>query len=114
VPLQIDATLYYAQPADTPFDVLKATDSPYNTYMHGGLPPTPIASPSRASIRAAMNPAPNPEECSPPPEDDFAPADQCLWLYYVLSDAEGHHAFATNLAEHEVNVQTARDAGLLG
>jgi UPF0755 protein len=115
MPLQIDATLFYAQPPDTPFDVLKATDSPYNTYMYTGLPPTPIASPSRASIRAALNPGANPEpgSCAAPGEGEPGEG-QFLWLYYVLADAEGRHAFACSLGEHEANVQRARDAGLLG
>ncbi|MCB0999299.1 MAG: endolytic transglycosylase MltG [Acidimicrobiales bacterium] len=115
MPLQIDATLYYRQDEDTPFDQLKALDTPYNTYLHVGLPPTPIANPGRASIQAVLNPAPNPPEngpeCQQLPEAERK--DNCLWLYYVLADEDGGHAFAVTLAEHEANVQAALDAGLL-
>lgn len=62
--LQIDATLQYAKVGSTdtnnwwpdvkPAD--KYLKSPYNTYMHAGLPPTPIASPSVAAVVAALNP----------------------------------------------------------
>ena len=57
--LQIDATVQYALPKHKP--VLTYDDykfpSPYNTYLHQGLPPTPIASPGLASLRAALHPA---------------------------------------------------------
>jgi UPF0755 protein len=115
MPLQIDATLFYRQDQNRPFSELKALDTPYNTYLHTGLPPTPIANPGRASIRAVLNPAPNPPEggaeCQQLPED--VRKDQCMWLYYVLADEDGGHAFAVTLAEHELNVQKALEAGLL-
>ena len=57
--------------------------------------PTPIAMPGKASIRAALNPT----------EGD--------WKYYVLIDADGHHAFANTFAEHEANVAIARAKGLV-
>ncbi len=115
VQLQVDATLYYAQDPATPFSQLKEIDSPYNTYKYKGLPPTLIASPSRASIRAALNPAPNPTSCKPPSDpNDIAPRNGCYWLYYVRSDAEGHHAFATNLTDHQANIAQAQAAGVLG
>ena len=60
MPLQIDATLYYGQDSETPFSTLQATDTPYNTYLHLGLPPTPITNPGKKSIEAALHPAPNP------------------------------------------------------
>jgi UPF0755 protein len=61
-------------------------DSPYNTYRYAGLPPGPIASPGRASLEAAANPANVP------------------YLYFV-SKNDGSHVFATTLDEHNRNVQ---------
>ena len=86
--LGIDATLLYDDP--TPDGELSsadlAHDSPYNTRINGGLPPTPIASPGKKSLQAALDPA----------ETDF--------LYYVLCGADGHHRFALTLREHNRNV----------
>ncbi len=108
--LQVDATLYYNAPADALFSDLKVLDTPYNTYLHKGLPPTPIANPGRASIKAALNPAPNPLASDPICKNVAKP---CRYLYYVLSDANGGHAFAATLEQHEQNVAKAREAGLL-
>lgn len=63
-----------------------ALDSPYNTYVHRGLPPGPIASPGLASLRAAAAPADVP------------------YLYFV-SRNDGTHVFAETLAEHNRNVR---------
>jgi cell division protein YceG involved in septum cleavage len=59
--LQLDATMQYAKgkedawwPIPTPSD--KSIDSPFNTYLHAGLPPEPIANPSLDAIVAALNP----------------------------------------------------------
>jgi UPF0755 protein len=60
-------------------------DSPYNTYRYAGLPPGPIASPGRASLEAAANPAAVP------------------YLYFV-SRNDGSHVFSTTLDEHNRNV----------
>jgi UPF0755 protein len=107
-PLQVDATLYYKQDSETPFGTLKELDTPYNTYLHLGLPPTPITNPSKKSIEAALNPAPNPDPAS------CAGGVSCIWLYYVLAGEDGHHAFATTYEDHQRNVEAARAAGLLG
>jgi UPF0755 protein len=79
MPLQVDATIQYA--LGKPTEDLKLADlevdSPYNTYENRGLPPGPIASPSRESIQAALEPA----------ETDY--------LYYVL-EADGKKHFFTD------------------
>ncbi len=113
MPLQIDATLLYNQPAGTSPTALGAIDFPYNTYMHTGLPPTPIANPGRASIEAVVNPAPDPSQGDPICIALPNPVD-CHYLYYVIADEDGRHAFGATLEQHEINVQHARDLGLLG
>lgn len=112
MPLEIDATLLYGQPSDASVNALIKIDSPYNSYKRKGLPPTPIASPGRASIQAAMAPAPNPLATDPLCKG-LASGVQCQYLYYVLADAEGRHAFAVTYAQHLANVDIARRAGLL-
>lgn len=110
--LEIDATLYYGQDPKTPFDVLKGLDTPYNTYRVDGLPPTPIANPGRASISAALAPAPNPSTNDPLCADLSAPTP-CAYLYYVLADKDGNHAFAVTLEQHQTNVDRAIASGIL-
>ncbi len=110
--LEIDATLLYGQDPDSPFDELKSNDTPYNTYLYEGLPPTPIASPGRASLAAALAPAPNPP--SGDPLCRALPAGTpCAYLYYVLADLDGNHAFAITLEQHEANVRRAIEEGVL-
>jgi UPF0755 protein len=96
--LQIDATVVYAlgrSGVDTKVtnDDLKL-DSPYNTYKIAGLPPTPIAMPGAASLRAALNPEPGP------------------WLFYVVTEKDGHHSFATTLSEQNANIRKATANGV--
>jgi UPF0755 protein len=82
--LQTDPTVIYAMGLAYDGNIRKADlaiDSPYNTYVYGGLPPGPIASPGRAAIRAALHPADGDE------------------LYFV-SKGDGTHQFSATLQEH--------------
>ena len=110
--LEIDASVKYGQDPDLPWTQMKAVDTPYNTYLHAGLPPTPIANPGRASIRAALAPA-----GTPPKSDEacvgLAAGTKCRYLYYVLADKTGRHAFATTYEQHLANVARAKAAGVL-
>ncbi len=114
--LQIDATLYYENDPNgpIPFPVLRQRPGPYNSYLTPGLPPTPIANPGRASIRAALNPAPNPPPGDPICQALADPTVDCLYLFYVLANEEGGHAFAATAEQHQQNVNAAAAAGLLG
>lgn len=113
--LQIDAALYYGAPDGASFAELKERDTPYNVYLRKGLPPTPIASPGEAAMIAAMNPADDPAADDPLCTARTAGErrEACRLLFYVLSDAEGRHAFATTYRLHELNVSAARAAGVL-
>lgn len=113
MPLQIDATLLYGQPDGSSPTALSLIDTPYNTYMHAGLPPTPIANPGRASIQAVVNPAPDPSQGDPICVALPVPTD-CRYLFYVVADEDGRHVFAATNEQHEINVQRARELGLLG
>lgn len=98
MPLQIDATIVYALGRTgentTVLNKDLEIDSPYNTYKIKGLPPTPIAAPGRASLEAALNPADGP------------------WLYYVVTEKDGHHSFASTGAEHQANIRKAEQNGV--
>jgi UPF0755 protein len=116
-PLQIDATLLYGRELagidpELPFSELRQIDGPYNTYLRPGLPPTPIANPGRASIQAALNPAPNPPAGDPICAELPDPTN-CSYLFYVIADENGGHVFAATGWQHERNVEAARRAGLL-
>jgi UPF0755 protein len=83
MPLQVDATVQYAlgkAKEDLKLDDLDV-DSPYNTYRNPGLPPGPIASPSRESIQVVLEPA----------ETDY--------LYYVLEADGEEHLFTEDYDE---------------
>lgn len=111
--LEIDATLFYGADPSATFGDLKDIDTPYNTYKRAGLPPTPIANPGRASIQAALSPAPNPV-ASDPLCKDLPRNTPCEYRYYVLADDDGSHVFAATYEQHLKNVEKARAAGLLG
>lgn len=103
--LDADPTVQYALAAD-PQNVAKygwwksgvtqddyKIDSPYNTYVHTGLPPGPICNPGRDSIAAVAHPA----------QTDF--------LYFVAK-GDGSHAFASTFEEHTRNVQRYQPGAL--
>lgn len=96
IPLGIDATSRYEAQLDgrDRGDIDFTSDSPYNTRRARGLPPTPIASPGRASLEAALRPADGP------------------WTYYVLADDVGHHVFTDSDAEFLKAKKACREAGL--
>jgi UPF0755 protein len=92
--LQCDPTVQYAmEMAGHPEKNVRPEDlkinSPYNLYMHKGLPPGPIANPGEASLRAALNPA------------------QTDYMYFVAND-QGGHFFSKTLEEHNRNVARYR------
>ena len=91
MPLQCDPTVIYALQVDGLYDGNLTRenltyDSPYNTYVYGGLPPGPIAAPGRQALEAV-----------------FKPAD-VSYLYFV-SRNDGTHVFSRTLTEHNRNVR---------
>ena len=79
-PLQIDSTTLYEYPdhEGAPTAEMLAKDSPYNTRISKGLPPSPICNPGITSIRAALQPS------------------STNYMYYALNTATGQHEFFTN------------------
>ncbi len=87
IPLGADPTVEYSlgiqQTPDKPLTLAQVkTPSAYNTYLKAGLPPTPIASPGLASLKAALSP------------------EQTDYLYFVAR-YDGTHIFSRTLAEHQ-------------
>jgi len=68
-------------------------DSPFNTYLHEGLPPGPICNPGRASIEAVLDPTPSTRD-----------------LYFVARGA-GRHLFAETYEQHLANIRSVRQRG---
>ena len=96
LPLQMDSTVLYAIGQDggpvTAKDL--QIQSPYNTYLNKGLPPTPICMPSQDALTAALH----------------APAG--AWLYFVLVKKNGVMAFSDTYAQQLANEQLAKSRGL--
>jgi len=97
-PIGIDATYLYAlgdRRAQLTDSILKE-EGPFNTRYQVGLPPTPIATPGKASLEAAMNPA------------------EGEWKWYVLADEQGNHFFTDSYDAFVDQKAISEDAGLLG
>lgn len=90
MPLGIDATSLYLHPEHeaAPTAEMLAEETPYNTRVYAGLPPTPISNPGIASINAALNPA------------------DTGYYYYALDVEANEHRFFTNAGEHEAFAAT--------
>ena len=89
--LQTDPTVIYGMGASYAGNIRRAdllADTPYNTYVHAGLPPTPIAMPGVAALRAAVNPA----------------AGDALF-FVAVGDGSGRHVFTRSLSEHQAAVR---------
>jgi UPF0755 protein len=95
-PLQMDSTVLYALGQDggtvTPQDL--QIQSPYNSYLNLGLPPTPICSPSPIALSAAVHP----------------PAG--AWLYFVVIDKSGDEAFSDTFDQQLANEHLAQARGV--
>jgi UPF0755 protein len=94
--LQSDATVDYG--LDRPMVATSPSERPksgaYNSYGNSGLPPTPVSSPSATAIQAASQPSAGP------------------WIYFVVCQKDRSSCFATNLAQHNVNVNLAIHNGV--
>lgn len=93
--LQADPTVIYALKRDGRWrgELLRSDydyESPYNTYMHAGLPPGPIANPGLDALKAAVNPA------------------RTSYLYFVADPTTGGHTFSTTFEDHLVAIAMAR------
>jgi UPF0755 protein len=91
--LQLDTTVNYANNKGglTTTEADRQNPSPYNTYLHPGLPPGAISNPGEDALRAVLNPTPGD------------------WLFFVVVNPDtGDTRFAATKAEHDQNVQLFR------
>lgn len=94
--LGIDASIIYVT-GNTQLTLTDLqTESPYNTRLTKGLPPTPIAAAGRASLEAALAPLPG------------------QWMFYVLADEAGRHSFSMTIQEFERDKARCQERGLCG
>jgi UPF0755 protein len=94
--LQMNSTVLYAlgQDGGTVTSADLSLPSPYNTYIHKGLPPTPTCFPSEQALQAALD----------PPAGD--------WLYFVVVQQDGTEAFSDTYAGQEANEALANQRGV--
>jgi UPF0755 protein len=92
----MDSTVLYALGQDggpvTPQD--EQIQSPYNSYLNTGLPPTPICTPSPTALAAAAHPPPG------------------AWLFFELVEKNGTEAFSDTYAEQLANERLAASRGI--
>ncbi|BCT91204.1 aminodeoxychorismate lyase [Lysobacter helvus] len=89
--LQTDPTVIYGMGATYAGNIRRAdllADTPYNTYVRAGLPPTPIAMPGMQALQAATNPA----------------AGEAIY-FVAVGDGSGRHVFTRSLADHQAAVR---------
>ena len=102
-PLGVDASVYFALNKSFT-EGLTAEDlrvnSPYNTRLNTGIPPTPIAAPGEAALRAALQPDPDP--------------DLFFWARTDHGGVDGAHTFTTNIFDHNAAVAVCRELGYCG
>jgi UPF0755 protein len=95
-PLQMDSTILYSlgQDGGTVTAADLKINTPYNTYLHTGLPPTPICTPSKAALSSAAHPTPG------------------QWLYFELVSKDGTEQFSDTFAEQLAAEALAKSRGL--
>ncbi len=94
--LGLDVTVIYATGEQELTAETLAVNSPYNTRVLVGLPPTPIAAPGRTSLEAALNPADGP------------------WMYFVVTSLDGELSFSETDEEFQRDKAVCQELGLCG
>lgn len=94
--LRMDSTVlyYFKQDGGTVTPAMLQTSTPYNTYLHAGLTPTPICTVSKYSLRAVLDPPPGP------------------WLYFTVVNRDGKTLFASTFAQQLQNEKLAQKNGI--
>jgi uncharacterized YceG family protein len=94
--LQMDSTIlyYFNEDGGTVTHAMLQTNTPYNTYLHPGLTPTPICQPSPLALRSMVSPPPG------------------TWLYFTLINENGTMAFSNTFAQQLHWEQVAASKGI--
>jgi UPF0755 protein len=94
--LRMDSTVlyYFKQDGGTVTPAMLQTSTPYNTYLHAGLTPTPICTVSTYALRAVLNPPPGP------------------WLYFTVVNRDGKTLFSSTFAQQLKNEKLAQENGI--
>ena len=94
--LQMDATVlyYFHQDGGTVTPAMLQAATPYNTYLHSGLTPTPICQPSLYALRSVINPP------------------RGSWLYFTLTSRDGTLTFSSTFAGQLAAERLAASRGI--